>query len=147
MLRHHCCRIVSHLSALQCTMLLPVFIPSFLPFVPSESHARWCLPIFGLCLFGTALCLGLGSCLWLPTNSKAPGLHKESFAFSCRRRLSVCLSSVLGSNQAMGLPCRVPIHTEFAHACACSSLLSCCAVARWQMVTVPSLPDGANGSL
>lgn len=133
MLRHRCCRKVSHLSALQCTMLLPVFIPSFLPFVPSESHACWCLPIFGLCLFGTALCLGLGSCLCCQQTAKHQGFTRKGFAFSRRRRLSVCplYNAALGSNQAMGLPCRVPVHSEFAHACAFSFLHSCCTIGRW----------------
>lgn len=113
-------------------MLLPVFIPSFLPFVPSESHARWCLPIFGLCLFGTALCLGLGSCLWLPTNSEAPGLHKERFCLFMQEA-SVCLSVLCIRQQPSHGLALESAHTHWVCPCLClllsAQLLRRCKVA------------------
>lgn len=70
------CRAGSHLRALLCAAV-PQFIFHFLPFVLSENQGAQRLPIVSLCLFKTWLWLGLGSCCWLPVNSRAPGgFHK-----------------------------------------------------------------------
>lgn len=60
-------------------LFLWLFIFYFLPFVLSENHGHWWLPIFSLCLFETCLWLGLGLCFQLPVNSKASGFHKKRF--------------------------------------------------------------------